>query len=117
MFNFIHRIWQNFYYGYLGHASDVDFSAIPQNITLQSHYDAVNKVYWVESKELPDFEATGKNLEELAEHIGDSLLVYLDIPYFFAKNYVDGELIMTDPITGNHETIKVSRKSVERVLA
>jgi len=69
------------------YASDVDLSDVPVNITLQSHYDKINKIYWVESDQLPDFEATGKSLEELAIHIGDALLVYLDIPYYFAKNY------------------------------
>lgn len=116
MINLIHRLWQNFYYGYMRNVSDVDLSDVPMNITLKSHYDKRNKVYWVESDQLPDFEATGKTLEELATNIGDALLVYLDIPYYFAKNYEDGILTIKDPRTKNGEVIRVSRTGVERVL-
>ncbi len=117
MIDTVHKLWQNFYYGTLGRTSDVDLSVMPATINLKTHYDAKNEVYWVESPDLPDFEATGKTLEDLAVHIGDSLLVYLDIPYYFAKNYQDGTLTITDPRTGHTKDVKVSREGVERVFA
>lgn len=117
MINLLHKIWQNFYYGTLGYVSDIDLSVIPQSISLKPHYDKLSDVYWVESAELPDFEATGKTLEELAIHIGDALLVYFDVPYYFARNYKDGIMTIPDPKTGNQESIHVSRKSFEKVLA
>lgn len=117
MIDMAHRLWQNFYYGVLDRTSYIDLSVIPPTISLETHYDSKHKVYWVESPDLPDFEATGKTLEDLAEHVGDSLLVYLDIPHYFAKNYEDGTLTITDPRTGSTRNVTVSRKGVERVLA
>lgn len=111
------QIWQHFYYGFLGRTSDIDLSVIPSSITIVSHYDSKNQVYWVESPDLPDFEATGKSLELLAEHVVDSLLIYLDIPHFFAKRYEGGTLNITDPRTGTQQSIKVARKNLEKVFA
>jgi len=116
MFDSLHRIWQLFYYGLLGRASTVDLSVIPPTINLSTHYDEVNKVYWVESDDLPDFEATGKTFESLAEHVFDSLLVYLDIPYYFARKMPEGELTITNPRVEG-EIIKVTRAGIEKVLA
>ncbi len=113
----LNRIWQDFYYGALKRVPDVDLSVIPSNFNLIPHYDEKNEVYWVESPELPDFEATGKTLKELAKHVGDALMVYFDIPYYFAKNFEDGVINITDPRTGRLHNIKVSRSSVERALA
>lgn len=117
MNDLLHRFWQKFYYGVLGRSSDIDLSVLPQNISLKTHYDDKNGVYWVESPDLPDFEATGKTLEELAEHIGDSLLVYLDVPHYFASRYEDGMLTITDPRTGQTKDVTVPRKNVEKALA
>lgn len=117
MMSLFYKVWQKFYYGALGYAPDIDLSVIPSSITIHPHYDAVNKVYWVESPELPDFEATGKTLEALAEHVGDSLLVYFDIPYYFARQYVDGALTIKDPKTGKEEVVRISRKNLEKALA
>lgn len=113
----VHRLWQSFYYGVLGRVPDVDLSAMPAHFNLEPHYDERNKVYWVESPDLPDFEATGKTLTELAEHIGDALMVYFDIPYYFARKFEDGVMDLTDPRTGKVHKIQVSRSSVERALA
>lgn len=117
MMNVMHRLWQSFYYGVLGHTSDVDLSTLPSQINLITHYDQKNDVYWVESAELPDFEATGKTLGELAEHIGDALLVYCDVPSYFAKNYVDGILTIKDPRSSDDQIIRISRKGIENVFA
>lgn len=117
MLRLLHKLWQSFYYGVLGYTSDIDLSVMPANISLQTHYDSKNDVYWVESEDLPDFEATGRTPKELAEHIGDALLVYLDVPYYFAKNYEDGILTMIDPKSATGETIHISREGIERVLA
>lgn len=117
MVNYLHRLWQKFHYGIMNNASDIDLSDIPTQISLQPHYDRKNEVYWVESKDLPDFEATGKTLEELAEHIGDALLVYFDVPHYFAKNYIDGVMTISDPKTGSSQPIRISRQGIERALA
>jgi len=101
----------------MNNVSDVDLSAIPAHISLQPYYDDKNDVYWVESDDLPDFEATGKTLEQLAEHIGDALLVYFDVPHYFARNYVDGVMTIADPKTGDNQPIRISRQGIERALA
>jgi predicted RNase H-like HicB family nuclease len=77
-------IWQNFYYGTLHRAPKVDLSVIPQSFQFHIHYDDNNKVFWIDSPDLPDFEASGKTLEELAKNIQDTLYVYFDIPRYFA---------------------------------
>ncbi len=117
MINLVINLWQKFYYGILGRTSDVDLSVLPSEINLITHYDAKNKVYWVESKDLPDFEATGKTPELLAEHIGDALLVYMDIPTYFSKRYQDGVLTIKDPRSSDERIVRVSRKGMEKVFA
>ena len=117
MIDFINHLWQEFYYGTLKRVPDIDMSVIPAEFNLVPHYDQSHGVYWVESPDLPDFEATGKDLNELAKHIGDALMVYFDVPYYFARKFQDGELSLTDPRTGKLHKIQVSRKAVERALA
>jgi len=117
MLNLLHKLWQWFYYGVLGNTSDVDLSSLPHEINITTHYDEKNEVYWVESDQLPDFEATGKTLELLAEHIGDAMLVYLDVPSYFAKNYVDGILTIQDPRSTEKQIIRISKTGIEKVFA
>lgn len=117
MFEVISKVWQSFYYGTLKRVPDVDLSVIPPHFNLTPHYDEKHEVYWVESSDLPDFEATGKSMEELAEHIGDALMVYFDVPYYFARRFKDGRMDLRDPRTGELHQIQVSRSTVERALA
>ncbi len=112
------NIWQEFYYGLLHRVPKIDFSAIPQSISFKTHYDEINKVYWVDSEELPDFEASGKSLKELAKNIESTIYVYFDVPRFFAKR--DNRAFMADihdPVTGRQNRIVVERKQLERVFA
>ena len=110
--------WQYFYYGVLGRAPKVDLSVVPSSFGLNPHYDEVNEVYWVDSNELPDFEATGKTLEELAENIQETLYVYCDVPRYFARRHnAHSNLNIKDPRTGEARSIVVQRKQLERALA
>jgi hypothetical protein len=112
------NLWQNFYYGVLGRAPKVDWSVVPSSIRFDVHYDAKNNVYWVDSQDLPDFEATGKTLEELAEHIDDTVYVYFDIPRYFARRSgAHATVNLQDPRTGEAKSITVRRQQLERVLA
>ncbi len=117
MLNLLIGLWQKFYYGLLGRTSSVDLSVLPATIRLTTYYDKKNGVFWVESEDLPDFEATGKSLEQLAEHIGDALLVYMDIPRYFARNYQDGVLTIRDPRSADGQVVRISREGIERVFA
>lgn len=112
-------LWQYFYYRVLQRAPKVDLSVVPRSFGFTPHYDEVNGVYWVESKELPDFEATGKTLEELASNIQDTLFVYFDIPRYFAKQSKDlPYLDMIDPRTGEPKRVTtVQRDQLEEMFA
>lgn len=111
------HVWQAFIYGTLKRKPPIDFSEIPMQIRFTSHYDEKNKVYWVEAENLPEFVVTGKTKEELAKNIGDTILVYFDFPHYFATKFVDGEYVITDPKTGEIETIQVNKEELDKALA
>lgn len=70
---------------------------IPSEIDIKIKYDNKNKVYWVESTDLPDFFASATKEEELPKEIHDTLLLYFDIPRYIAKKLSNvGEIIKTD---------------------
>ncbi|MDR0979576.1 MAG: hypothetical protein LBM12_00210 [Candidatus Nomurabacteria bacterium] len=109
---------QNFYYGILGRAPKIDFSTIPRSFTLNLHQDKKNGIYWVDSPDLPDFEATGKTLGELAKHIDDTFYVYFDIPRYFARRSgAPATVNLTDPRTGEAKSFTVRRQQLERAFA
>jgi len=117
MMNSITSAWQTFIYGVLKRRPAIDFSEIPQQINFTTHYDAKNQVYWAEASAMPEFYVSGKTLEELTRNIGDTVLVYFDVPHYFAKKYKDGQFSLTDPITGKVETISLNKEELNRVLA
>jgi predicted RNase H-like HicB family nuclease len=45
--------------------------------------------YWVSSKELPGLHASGDTLAELRTALFDTLLVYYDVPRYYAKKIRD----------------------------
>jgi predicted RNase H-like HicB family nuclease len=109
--------WQGFLYGVLKQRPDIDLSDLPLQIRIISHYDKASQLHWVEAPDHPDFMATGRTSEELAKNIGDTLLVYFDIPSYFARKYTDGTLIVTNHKTGEQETISINKEALEKVLA
>ncbi len=71
--------------------------SIPNRLDLKVNYDTKNKVLWCETPDLPGFTATGKNEKELLKEIFETLLVYFDIPRYFAKRMNEyGEMTMPD---------------------
>jgi len=114
------NVWQTFIYGVLKHRPEIDFSEIPANIHFVSHYDKENDILWVESPELPEFYVSGKTSEELARNVGDTLMVYFDIPTYFARNFKDGVFNFSNLKTGEHETIQSNnvnyKEELHRVL-
>jgi predicted RNase H-like HicB family nuclease len=110
-------LWQTFIYGTLKRRPATDLSEMPTQLNFVMHYDKRNKLYWVEATNLPEFVVTGKTLEEVAKNIGDTILVYFDIPTYFAKQYVDGEFKLINPKTGEEETTKLNKEELSRVLA
>lgn len=115
--NYLISFWQSLVYGALNRRPAIDFSEIPAQIQFTSHYDEKNEVYWVEAENLPEFIVTGKTKADLARNIGDTLMVYFDIPTYFAKKFVDGSFQITDPKTGVIETIQVNKEELNKVLA
>lgn len=117
MVNFILYLWQEFYYGILRRRPAIDFSDIPSSINLVGHFDEKNRVHWVESPDLPEFYASGKTKEDLAKNIFDTILVYFDVPTYFAKRMKDGVLHLNNAKKGTKEIIQVDREAIDRVLA
>jgi hypothetical protein len=109
------NLWQEFIYGILHRTPNVDLSVIPQSVRLKVGFDKKNDLYWLESPDLPDFEATGKSLEELNDHYADTLLVYFDIPHFHAKRSNLTTSLRLSHSNTNQEIV-VSKDSLERVL-
>lgn len=114
------NIWHHFLYGFLKRTPNIDFSEIPQKLDIVSHYDKKNKVHWVEVPQLPEFYATGKTSEELARNIYDTILVYFDVPTYFAKRFKPSEskLNFLNKKTGKEEIIQLDYKEeLDKVLA
>lgn len=64
-----------------------DYSIMPNPINFVSHYDEERDLHWLEVEELPGFVVSGRNKVELARNLGDTLLVYYDVPTYFAKKW------------------------------
>jgi predicted RNase H-like HicB family nuclease len=117
MINIVVYAWQSFLYGFLKRRPDFDFSEIPQQINFESHYDKENDVHWLEVPELPEFYVTGKTAEELAEHFTETLLVYFDVPVYFARRYKPGiRFDFNNQKTKEREIIEL-KEELHRALA
>jgi site-specific DNA-adenine methylase len=80
-------LWQNVYYGLLRPNYKFDYNVMPQTINFTSHYDSERDLHWLESSEFPELYVTGHNKEELARNVTDTLLVYFDVPTYFARKF------------------------------
>lgn len=117
MINEIHHLWQSFLYGVLGNRPDFDFSKIPTKVSFISHYDKEHDVHWLESRDLPEFYVSGRTTEDLARHMADTLLVYYDVPTYFARRLQPQvKLDFTNQKTKEHESIEL-REELHKVLA
>ncbi|HEX6257942.1 MAG TPA: hypothetical protein VFZ48_00515 [Candidatus Saccharimonadales bacterium] len=117
MKSFLDYIGQVIMYGVFKNKPDIDFSEIPETISFVSHYDKDNDVHWLESPELPEFYVTGKNVEELARNTTDTLLVYYDVPTYFARRFSHtAEFKFTNQKTGKEETIHI-KEELHRAIA
>jgi hypothetical protein len=74
-------------YDVLKMPSYFDYSILPTIVDFDSHYDKKRELHWLESKDLPGLCVTGRDKVELAKNVGDTLLVYFDVPTYFAKKY------------------------------
>ncbi len=74
-------------YDILRRPQSFDYTVIPQSFSFDSNYDKDRDLHWLESKEMPDFYVTGSNKVELASRVGDTLLVYFNVPTYFAKKW------------------------------
>ncbi len=70
---------------------------LPKHLEMTGGYDEGNKVYWLECEELPGFVVSASSKKQLLREIYETLLVYFDVPRYFAKRMNDyGELVMPD---------------------
>jgi hypothetical protein len=76
-----------FKYDLLKRPAYFDYSIMPASLNFESHYNAEQDLHWLEAKDMPEFYVTGKNKVELARNVGDTLLVYYDVPTYFAKKW------------------------------
>lgn len=107
-------------YDLLRMPSYFDYSVLPESINFQSHYDKKRDLHWLECKELPDFYVTGKDKVELARNVGDTLMVYFDIPTYFARNYKPDATTFNfeNKKTGEHEYVSLDYEAeLKRVVA
>lgn len=104
-------LWQNFIYGFLKRKPEIDFSEIPEQIDFKKYYDEQNKVHWIEVENLPEFYVTGKTEEELAANFHDTIMVYFDVPTYFAKKLnVGGRLSIVNSKTGEEKIVTIHPK-------
>lgn len=114
------NLWQEFIYGVLKRRPTIDFSEMPETISFVSNYDEKHDVHWLEATNLPEFIVSGKDAKELATNINDTLLVYFDVPHYFAKRFkVDSTIFnFENKKTNQHETVELNYKEeLDRVLA
>jgi len=113
------NLWQEFIYGVLKRRPTIDFSEMPSQINFVSHYDAERDVHWVEAPSLPEFIVSGKDAKELAIHINDTLMVYFDVPTYFAKRInIDNTIFnFENKKTNQLETVHLDyKKELDKVL-
>lgn len=119
MIDAAYGVWQNFYYGVLGKRPSIDLTTIPQTLQFKNYYDKKNKVFWIEAVDLPGFLVSGKTQDELARNFHETMMVYFDVPTYFAKKL--NPIISLDainPKTKQPEQTTVNyRKELHKVLA
>lgn len=115
----VHNVWQGFIYGVLNRRPSIDLSEIPTEVHFKQYFDKKNKVYWIEAKELPDFIVSGKNQTELARNFHETMMVYFDVPTYFAKKLNPTIRInITNHKTKQNEELNVNyREELNKVLA
>ena len=70
---------------------------LPKELKMKGGYDKENKTYWLECEELPGFVVSASSQKKLLKEVYETLLVYFDVPKYFAKRMNDyGELTMSD---------------------
>lgn len=86
-----------------------DYTIIPGHIDFDSHYDEYKNLHWLETEDLPDFYVSGKDKLDLANHVGDTLLVYYDVPTYFAKKWHPDKQTFSfeNKKTGEHEYVSL----------
>ena len=70
--------------------------SLPNNISLSMFNDPQRNVFWVESNEFPDFVASANTEEDLIKEIHQTLLLYFDIPRYYAKKFDDQGILTLD---------------------
>lgn len=113
-------LWQSIVFGVFKKDPHIDFSEFPSTLRFISHYDSKNDIHWLECPELPEFHVTGKNKEELARNVTDTLLVYFDVPTYFARKFRPDNIRFNfeNKKTGEHEYVSLDyMEELNRVLA
>ena len=102
------NIWQEIKYGVL-RREGFDFDQLPKTLNFNSNYDPNKDLHWLECVNLPEFYVTGRNKEELARNVTDTLMVYYDVPTYFAKRYKPNDTRFTfeNKKTGEHEYVSL----------
>ncbi|WKZ30736.1 MAG: hypothetical protein QY318_02710 [Candidatus Dojkabacteria bacterium] len=68
---------------------------IPNSIRLEFKTDRTTGLTWATSPDLPAFVVTGYSNEEILKETYETLLVYFDVPTYFAKRMNDyGEITL-----------------------
>jgi hypothetical protein len=98
-----------FKYDILRMSQHFDYSIMPTSLQFESHYDRESDLHWLEMPELPGFYVTGKDKVELARNVGDTLLVYFDVPTYFAKKWKPDTTTFNfeNQKTGEHEYVSL----------
>jgi hypothetical protein len=96
-------------YDVLKQPSFYDYTALPDVINFDSHYDEGKQLHWLESEELPGFYVTGRNKLELAKNVTETLLVYFDVPTYFARKWrpENQKFNFENKKTGEHEYVSL----------
>ena len=87
-----------------------DYTIMPDSIDFESHYDKERDLHWLEVENLPGLYVSGRNKLELARNVGDTLLVYFDVPTYFARKWrPDKETFnFENKKTGEHEYVSLA---------
>lgn len=91
--------------------------SIPNRLSLILHYDKENQVLWCDPDELPGFVATAKTEKEMLKEVYETLLIYFDVPRYFANKMDDygqmtlpnGKQIQLSEVTINKDRLSYAR--------
>lgn len=116
--DYLINIWQGLKYGVF--RQRLNFDDLPDTLKFISHYDRKSDLHWLECPDLPEFFVTGKDKEELARNVTDTLLVYYDVPTYFAKRFKPDNTTFSyeNQKTGQHEYVSLDYiEELKRVAA